>query len=113
MDEQTTLDQEVTADVPLSAESMFSNISSLLDLGGPVVAILIALSVIALAMILLKLWQFTRDGVGSQSDVSAALSAWEQGEQHEARRIAGAARGPAADLLSNAMRALANHWPTI
>lgn len=107
MDDQTTLDQNLNADVTLSAEGILSNISALLNLGGPVVAILIVLSVVALAMILLKLWHFTRDGVGSQSDISAALSAWEQGEQHEARRLASAARGPAANLLSSAMRALA------
>ena len=90
-----------------SAEQLVSNTGAMLELGGPVVALLIVLSVIALAMILLKLWHFTRAGVGSRSDITPALAAWEQGERHDARRMAEAARGPAAYLLAGAMRALA------
>ncbi len=96
---------------PASTMGMIENMQQLFDLGGPVVAILIVLSVIALAMILLKVWQFGRLGVGSSVDVSGALTAWESGEWPEARALAEAARGPTAHLLASAMRALALSTP--
>ena len=81
-------------------------IQQFLELGGPVVAILMVLSVIALAMILLKVWQFARLGVGVSANLSAALRAWEQGDRDAAVQAASDARGPSAALLANAMRAL-------
>ena len=107
---ETMTSGEFGAD-PVSVQAMMSNMQKLFELGGPVVAILAGLSIIALAMILLKIWQFGRLGVGKSADLSAALAAWENGDQHDARRRAEAVRGPAAMLLACAMRALALGTP--
>ncbi|PWE28666.1 MotA/TolQ/ExbB proton channel family protein [Pararhodobacter marinus] len=62
------------------------------DLGGPVVMILIAMSAIALALILAKLWQFLRLGVGRHDRLDTALTAWDRGDTALARD--GAAQAP-------------------
>lgn len=107
---ETTTSGELGAD-PGIVQAMMSSMQQLFDLGGPVVAILGGLSIVALAMILLKIWQFGRMGVGTSANLSSALTAWESGDQHDARRRAEAVRGPAALLLASAMRALALGTP--
>ncbi|MFN4101561.1 MAG: MotA/TolQ/ExbB proton channel family protein, partial [Pararhodobacter sp.] len=62
------------------------------DLGGPVVMILIAMSMVALALILSKLWQFLRLGVGRHAALESALAEWDHGD--EARACASAAGAP-------------------
>lgn len=51
------------------------------DLGGPVVLILMALSVIALTTTLYKLWQFTKSGVGRHRALQDAIAAWDAGDR--------------------------------
>lgn len=55
------------------------------DLGGPVVLILIAISILTMAVILYKLWQFSAAGVGRHTALKAAIEAWDQGRAPEAR----------------------------
>jgi len=55
------------------------------DLGGPVVLILISLSVATLAVVLYKLWQFAASGVGRHRALSAAVAAWDAGDRAAAR----------------------------
>ncbi|GAA6203038.1 MotA/TolQ/ExbB proton channel family protein [Aquicoccus sp. SU-CL01552] len=57
----------------------------LADLGGPVVLILAGLSVLALAVILYKLWQFTVTGVGRHAALCDAVAAWDAGDRAAAR----------------------------
>ncbi|WP_458792718.1 MotA/TolQ/ExbB proton channel family protein [Yoonia sp. MH D7] len=47
------------------------------ELGGPVVAILIGLSLISLSMILWKLWQFGALGVGRHQQINHAVAHWD------------------------------------
>ncbi|MDA7966491.1 MotA/TolQ/ExbB proton channel family protein [Ruegeria sp.] len=56
-----------------------------LALGGPVVAILIVMSVLTLAVTLYKLWQFAACGVGRHRVLSDALTAWDAGDRDGAR----------------------------
>ena len=51
-------------------------IGEFLTLGGPVVAIIALLSVVALAIIVLKFFQFWRERVGSHRRAERALHAW-------------------------------------
>lgn len=60
-------------------EPLVAPLRQILDLGGPVVAVLIAVSVLTLALVLYKLWQFTRAGVGRHKALNQALTAWDQG----------------------------------
>lgn len=79
--------------------------SRLYALGGPVVAILVGVSVLALAVILVKLWQFRAARVGSHADLGAGLSAWDAGQSRAALHAIDGRRGYLPPLLVTAMTA--------
>lgn len=54
-------------------------------LGGPVVAILLAMSVLTFAVTVYKLWQFAASGVGRHRVLTQALDAWDAGDTETAR----------------------------
>jgi len=76
-----------------------------LGLGGPVVAVLIAMSVLMLAVTLYKLWQFAVSGVGRHRVLSEALEAWDRGDTRGARVRIGDSRSYLAPLVGAAMEA--------
>jgi len=80
-------------------------LAALAALGGPVVVILLALSVLALALVMAKLWQFLRLGVGRHGALDAALAAWDRGEGGLARDRAATASGHLAPLARTALAA--------
>lgn len=55
------------------------------DLGGPVVLLLIGVSVVTLATMLYKVWQFAAAGVGRHTELSSAVAAWDRGDRAAAR----------------------------
>ena len=57
---------------------MFRQLHHLVEAGGPVVVILLLLSTIALAVVLLKWWQFSQLRVESLSAVNEALTSWRE-----------------------------------
>jgi biopolymer transport protein ExbB len=71
------------------AATMFTRalaaLQQVVALGGPVVAILLLVSVLTLAVMLYKLWQFARAGVGRHRALSAALAAWDAGDARAAK----------------------------
>lgn len=84
--------------------SVIENMRSFLELGGPVVAILLVLSVFAVALILLKLVQFWRERVGFHGAAQRALHLWVHGIYGDARRIADADPSAVGSALAAAMR---------
>ncbi|MDN5939836.1 MAG: MotA/TolQ/ExbB proton channel family protein, partial [Salinisphaera sp.] len=73
-------------------------------LGGPVVAILLAMSVLALAVIFLKLWQFARYRISDRRTAEAALKLYRGGSMDRAVAMARRSRSPAAQVLARAIR---------
>ncbi len=61
-------------------------IRQIADLGGPVVMLLIAVSVATLAVVLYKIWQFAAAGVGRHRALSDAVAAWDRGDRTAAKR---------------------------
>jgi len=55
------------------------------ELGGPVVLILGAVSIVTLAIVLYKLWQFAAAGVGRHAALGQAVAAWDMGDRVGAR----------------------------
>jgi len=82
-----------------------SALGDLLELGGPVVLVLLALSVLALATTLYKLWQHGAARVGQHARLKQALAAWDRGEPAPALRLVDASRSHLAPLVAAAMRA--------
>lgn len=74
-----------------------------LDLGGPVVAILIVLSIVALAIIIRKLFDILPLAGGRRGRVAAAVRDWRQGERREALAKVRNLNGPTATVVATAM----------
>lgn len=79
-------------------------LTGMLALGGPVVAVLLAMSVVTMSVTLYKLWQFSASGVGRHKILSEALAAWDAGDQGMAQVRIVQSRSYLAPLLGAAMR---------
>ncbi|MCC6002320.1 MAG: MotA/TolQ/ExbB proton channel family protein [Pararhodobacter sp.] len=64
--------------------ALADQLARIADLGGPVVLLLIALSVAVVAVALAKLWQFRAAGMRHHGGIEAALAAWDRGERARA-----------------------------
>ena len=84
----------------------FSDLTDLLEMGGPVTLVLLAMSLITLTVILAKLWQFARAGVGRFGALDEALAFWSRGRQDEAAHRLIRQRGVASRVALHAMSAL-------
>lgn len=88
----------------VDAAGLGERLAGLLEVGGPVVMILLVMSVVALAIILLKLWQFLSLRIGSQAFIGSALQHWRAGDSRQALAALEGVRSPIAPVLALAMR---------
>lgn len=65
----------------------FELLQRVFDLGGPVVLVLMAVSVVAMTTALYKFWQFRKAGVGRHGDILNALGAWDAGDRGRANSV--------------------------
>lgn len=93
------------------ARDMINQSLDMLAVGGPVVVILLGMSVIALAILLLKLWQFRAARLGQTRVARDALALYTHGRVQEAVAVAGRCRNPVAQALARAMRGQARGLP--
>jgi biopolymer transport protein ExbB len=84
----------------------FETLGGIFELGGPVIAVLLVMSVLTLTVTLYKIWQFSVSGVGRHRVLSDALQLWDSGEQSAARVRLKASHSYLAPLLENAMEGL-------
>lgn len=96
-----------TEPAPGAVEQMLD----MLALGGPVVAILVVMSVIALAIALLKAYQFTAARLGDRKTVRHALELLGDKRYVDAQAIADASPNPSARLLVMLLRGRARGIP--
>lgn len=85
---------------------MVESSSSLLELGGPVVLVLLGISVLALAVILAKAFQLSNAHVGRHSLVRQAVTMWRTGERSKATQALLKDRSLSAALVRSAMEAI-------
>ena len=83
--------------------NIFYSIDQILALGGPVVVLLIVMSILALAVSIYKLWQFAACGVGRHRVLSQALAAWDMGDRNLARERLAASHSYLAPIIGAAM----------
>lgn len=86
-----------------SAPDILQSAGEMIEAGGPVVIILLVMSVAALAIILAKLWQFAGAGLGDQRPVERVLAEARQGNLAAAATAAETGRGPAMRALASAL----------
>lgn len=79
--------------------------------GGPVVVILLFMSVLALAIVLLKLWQFLRLGLARTGFIATALAAWRSGDGETALQALEGERNPIAGVLRVAIEGIRGQQP--
>lgn len=84
-------------------DTLRNSVVFLIGLGGPVVALLLVLSVLALAVTLLKLHQFWREKVGAHKPARAALRNWHRGRFADALRAVEDDRSAVGAVLATAM----------
>lgn len=96
----------LTADAVASGGSagMAERALDLLQTGGPVVALLLVMSIVALAIVVLKIWQFRALRVGERRTAREALRLYRAGRSDAALSQVAAARGPVAQAVARAIR---------
>ena len=80
-----------------------------LEAGGPVVAVLLAMSVFALAVVLLKLYQFRRARIRDRAPVREALRLHRSGQGGLALDVLATSPNPVAEVLALAIRGHGRH----
>ncbi|ANT61976.1 flagellar motor protein MotA [Salipiger sp. CCB-MM3] len=73
------------------------------ELGGPVVLLLVAVSLLTLAVVLYKLWQFAASGVGRHAALREAVEAWDNGDRAGAREALNRSRSYLRPVIDMAM----------
>jgi len=73
-------------------------------LGGPIVAILLVLAVFALAIVILKYWQFSMFRINHRKAVDESLRLWTRGQREQAINALPGKRQPLARVVKIAMR---------
>ncbi|MEZ5876348.1 MAG: MotA/TolQ/ExbB proton channel family protein [Tepidamorphaceae bacterium] len=86
--------------------SLLDPLRSLVETGGPVVGLLLAVSVVALTLIVVKIAHFWRAGVGRHRRARNALAIWESGDKSAALAHAHEGVAPVSRLLAHGMRGL-------
>ena len=86
-------------------------IADFLALGGPVVSVLFAVSVIAAALVFLKIWQFLAERVGRHANMERALAHWNAGGHEAAIADLSVSRSTAGAIVWQAMATLTNAAP--
>ena len=92
-------------------DTLRASIGFLVGQGGPVVSLLLVLSVFALALTLVKLHQFWRERVGSERRAKSALHHWHHGRFTDAQSAVDNDRSATGAVLGAAMRMSRAHAP--
>lgn len=112
-DEAGTATDGVGADALLDATagadaSTVWELIPLVDKGGPIVVILLVLSVLSLAIILLKLFQFSRAGLTRRAFVDTAIAKIKEGDKDGAASVLRKTKSPIARTLLAGVDASSN-----
>lgn len=81
----------------------FTNITGLLEQGGPIMLVLLFMSILAVTIILLKLFQFTRIGLCRLGFVDCVLDALKEGNHKKALQELKQHKNPIARVMTSAI----------
>lgn len=85
---------------------MLEQLQSWVALGGPVMVVLMLMSVAAMALVITKVWEFWESRIGDTGFVTPSLRDWHAGHHDEAITRLSGERSPLAALLVDVMRAM-------
>jgi len=89
-------------------DTILARLQDIIDLGGPVIGLLLLLSIIAVATVIWKLWQFQALGVGRHGGIARARAALDAGRPAEAAEILAGCRSHLAPVLTVAIEGAAD-----
>jgi biopolymer transport protein ExbB len=81
---------------------LLDRLGNLIQMGGPVIALIGAVSVATLAVVLYKLWQFHASGVGRHTALRTAVTEWDRGAPTAATRTLDQSRSYLAPVIARA-----------
>jgi biopolymer transport protein ExbB len=84
-------------------QGALDTLGSFVTLGGPVVAILLAMSVLSFGIVIFKLAQFRALGVGRRNGLNQALDHWDAGRPKEAKARITQSRSHIRHVMTEAM----------
>lgn len=105
------METETTVPAELPQTGFFEEFLSLIDAGGPVVILLMALSLAAVTVVIVKLIQFRAARIGDGQTAHHAVQHFRSGNLGEAIALTENARNPVCRLLLVAFRARARKLP--
>jgi biopolymer transport protein ExbB len=88
----------------LKQHEVLAQIIDFLQAGGPVVMILVAMSVLSLAIVMVKLFQFRNARLGNRKPAYKALALWRSGHINDAISVATQSRNPIAQTIARGLR---------
>ena len=79
-----------------------SRVNTLFEAGGPVVIVLAVMSVVGLAVLLIKIWQFYRLELDKRDFIAPALIAWRKEDISQMKEILKKSRNPISRVIETA-----------
>ena len=104
----STLDSELNESSIDTASAINITFNDMFQAGGPVMYILLVLSVIALSVIILKIYQFQYIGLYRKKKLNKAISQWVNRDQNNAILTLSKSKNPVAVVCKSAMQGLTN-----
>jgi biopolymer transport protein ExbB len=90
-------------------EVSVTRLNTLIEAGGPVVIVLIGMSVIGFAVLLLKNWQFFALQLEKRGFIEPAINAWKSGDIGTMQKILKQSKNPIARVIESASHAHSQH----
>ncbi|MEC8580910.1 MAG: MotA/TolQ/ExbB proton channel family protein [Pseudomonadota bacterium] len=82
---------------------LFESLQNILNLGGPVVLLMIGLSILVTTVSLYKFWQYAASGVGRHAHLISAVEAWDVGDRSTAQAALSASKSYLAPVVRMAI----------
>ena len=96
----------------LAPLAVLNPVRELIAAGGPVVVVLLVMSVLALTVVVAKIWQFASLELNQLGPVRQMLTLHRSGDSTQALSVARTCRNPAAAVLAQAIRGQHHNLPT-
>lgn len=87
-----------------AVDGLFAQLVSFLDVGGPVVGVLLAMSIFAMAVVFVKIYQFWAVRIGDRRFIDPAYTHHKNGDVPNALAVLAQARNPIARVMETAIR---------
>lgn len=105
------MNTDITLPTDATENGFFNEFLSIVTAGGPVVVLLMALSLVAVTIVIVKLIQFRSARIGETKKAQRAIQFYRDGNTGDALALAGNTRNPVCHLLAVAIRARTRNLP--